>query len=168
MKNFLAVLFIVFYSSVIAQERVTITDPDLEFSYMLPKDWCYKDDPLYHYIAPENCDSDGILPISITYFNYSCPDIEVCLDGKVNGELKSELDDFELAEKGVDTIDGTESRWAIFTYTKGNETVKEAIYIFIRLGQMFEVRWRFPVGTFELYQAETRALIESFEVKPKD
>lgn len=166
MKKILFILFIGLSFVATAQERVTFSDPDLKFSYVLPHDWCYKDDPLYHYISNADCDGEQIPPISLTYFNYDCPDIEVCLDGKVNGEFKSAMTDFELKDNGVDTVDGTEARWAIFTHTVEDVTVKEMIYVFVRFGQLFEARYRILVDSFDKYHAETRRLLRSFQVKP--
>lgn len=166
MKKLLAILSIGIFASASAQERVTLTDPELAFSYTLPKDWCYKDESLYHYVAPSGCNGDSQLPISITYFNYDCPDIDVCLDGKVNGEYKSSLSDFELLDQGRDKVDGTKASWAIFTYTSEGVPVKELIYFFVRFGQLFELRCQYPAESFEKYHAETRRLIRSFQVTP--
>ncbi|MCA1764588.1 MAG: hypothetical protein LC664_16575 [Flavobacteriales bacterium] len=166
MKKLLFILLIGCCAAATAQERVTITDPDLVFSYVLPQDWCYKDDPLYHYISPAGCDGEQELPISLTYFNYDCPDVEVCLHGKVNGEFKSVLTDFELKDKGRDTVDGTEARWAIFTHTTEGAPVKEMIYVFVRFGQLFEARCQFQAESFDQYHAEIRRLLRSLQVKP--
>lgn len=119
----------------IAQNRVSIKDPELTFSYVLPAGWNNFDDAYYHYII--NADSSA--QITLTYFDGMCTSLEDCYAGEVQGKLRSEFADFEIQDEHDDRIAAAPAKWAAFSGKTDGVEVKGLAFFFISHDQFFKV-----------------------------
>ncbi len=119
----------------IAQNRVSIKDPELTFSYILPAGWNNYDDAYYHYII--NADSSA--QITLTYFDGMCTSLEDCYAGEVQGKLRSEFVDFEIQDEHDDRIAASDAKWAAFSGKTEGVEVKGLAFFFITHEQFFKV-----------------------------
>lgn len=134
-KLFTLLLAVGISNLLIAQERVSIRDPELTFSYVLPAGWNNYDDAYYHYII--NADSSA--QISLTYFDGMCESLEDCYAGEVQGKLRSEFSDFALSYERDDRISAADAKWAAFSGKTDGAEVKGLAFFFIRHDQFFKV-----------------------------
>lgn len=124
----------VFWSRGIAQERMTVTDPEIEFSFDLPDGWETKNDDYYFYILDPDSKSSQL---SITYFNENTPRE---LDEIVETRLKytyPEMKGFKHLETDLAEIDGVQSYVVKFKSKLRKKTLINHEYIFLKEGQVF-------------------------------
>jgi len=118
-----------------AQERVSIQDPDLTFSYVLPPGWSNYDDEYYHYILSP----DSVAQITLTYFDGMCDSLETCYLGELQGKLRTEYADFQIIDEKTDQISGVPARWASFTGKMDGVEVKAYAFFLIFADNFFKV-----------------------------
>lgn len=124
-----------FLSQVTAQERVSIQDPDLTFSYVLPSGWSNYDDDYYHYLLTP----DSSVQITLTYFDGMCESLEDCYIGELQGKLRSEYTDFEVLDEKTDRISSVPARWASFTGKMDGVEVKAFAFFLISNEHFFKI-----------------------------
>lgn len=122
-------------ASAAAQERVSIQDPELTFSYVLPSGWSNYDDEYYHYIL----NPDSSAQITLTYFDGMCESLEDCYAGELQGKLRSEYTDFEVDYEKEDEIASVPARWASFTGKMDGAEVKAFAFFLISNEQFFKI-----------------------------
>lgn len=118
-----------------AQERVNIQDPDLSFSYLLPKGWVNYDDDYYHYIL----NTDSKAQITLTYFEGMCSSLEDCYLGELEGKLRSEYTDFKVHYEKTGEIAGVPAMWASFTGKMDGIEVKVFAFFLIKNDHFFKI-----------------------------
>lgn len=118
-----------------AQERVSIQDPDLSFSYLLPKGWVNYDDDYYHYIL----NADSTAQITLTYFEGMCASLEDCYLGELEGKLRSEYTDFKVIYEKTGLIADVPAMWASFTGKMDGVEVKVFAFYLIKNDHFFKI-----------------------------
>lgn len=167
MRISISILFLFIGVLGYAQNRVSIQDPDLTFSYILPEDWTNIDDPYYHYILPpksKKCDS---VAVALTYFEGKCADLDECFDGEVKGAFPNEYPGFKIENSGKDRIQDIDSKWIEFSYhTEESSEKKIALYYsFISHNQLFTIFFGAQKDCFAKNEAAVFKLIQSLEIE---
>ena len=150
-----------------AQERITILDPEVTFSYLLPKGYVYTDDPYYHYVYPKSGGKDQLPRLTFTYFEKSCPNLDDCFDGKLNGELRTEFSDFNILEKNNLILDATPAILATYTFTKEGTKLEGILCSFVKYGNYFVLEAQYPADKEADYTSVFEGIIKSFEISKK-
>jgi hypothetical protein len=146
-----------------AQDAVTITDPEIEFSFRAPNDWIAEDDGFYYILTIPN--GNGLEQLSITYFetNETSPDDQ--FEGITKGMLPAEEPNYKLLHTGDDMVDGQPAKWAVFTSTIEGTEVKSMLYMFISCGQIFRIKGTTKLENFDTYKAQFQETIHSLKAR---
>lgn len=149
--------------SAFAQDVVTITDPEIEFSLSAPNDWFVQDDGFYYILVIPS--EDGLDHLSITYFetNETSPDDQ--FEGLIKADLPLNEKDYKLLQTGDDTVDSQPAKWAIYNSTFEGTEMKSIVYIYISCGQIFKIRAAAKRKNFENYQAQFERTIRSLKAR---
>lgn len=163
MKKLLLLSFLFLSLGCFSQDVVTISDPEIEFSFRAPNDWIAEDDGFYYLLIIPN--SEGLEHLSITYFetNETSPDDQ--FEGITKAMLPEEETDYKLLETGDDKVDGQPAKWAIFNSTMEGVEMKSMLYMFISCGQIFRVKGTTKRESFEKYQEELKDIITSLNAR---
>lgn len=164
LKNSLLLFFLLSCILVKAQERTTIVDPEITFSYLLPKGYAYTDDPYYHYVYPKTGSKDQLPRLSLTYFDRSCPDLDDCFDGKLNGDLRTEYADFKVVEKKNLIINSVPAIIATYTFTEKGKNLAGILCTFVQADSYFVVEAQYPADDSAEYLDVFEGVIKSIEV----
>lgn len=168
MKSFLKntlFLFILLAGIVVkAQDRTTIVDPEITFSYLLPKGYAYTDDPYYHYVYPKTGSKDQLPRLSLTYFDKSCPVLDDCFDGKLNGDLRTEYADFKIIEKKNLILNSAPAIMATYTFTENGVGLEGILCTFVKADNYFVIEAQYPAADSATYQGVFEGIIKSIEV----
>ena len=117
-----------------AQERVTIKDPEIQFSFDLPKDWVTQNDDFYFYVFNPEWDNTQL---AITYFNMNTPrELEEIVDTRKKFSY-IEIEGYSYIDTKNLEIDGV-TAYAV-EYNSKSEDVKliNKEYVFVKEGQVF-------------------------------
>jgi hypothetical protein len=162
----LLLLIALFPSQSTAQERISIEDPELTFSYTRPLGWISADEDFYHYVRKpdKNTPAKPVAEVIITYYDGRCQDLDECFDGEVNGNLANTYPAFTKISSGEESIDGTRAKWQKFSSQKSGESIPTIryAYYFINHAQFFviEISFKSPLD-----EKEALAIIRSFSTK---
>ena len=159
------IIFFIISSVCHAQQRITIDDPDLSFSYILPEGYTYADDPYYHYVFPKTGSKDQLPRLALTYYDGYCNDLNDCFDGKLNGELRSENADFSIIEKKSVVVSNTAARLAAYSFTQDGVKLEGILCTFIKYNAFFVVNAEFPSADSAKYTPVFQEIIESIKVQ---
>ncbi len=165
--NLLAVLFFSSAASLFAQERISIKDPDITFSYDLPKGWANQDDDYYHYVLLPAANTDkSLFPLlSITYFTNNCPSLDDCFQGELNGGIQASFPAAKIGKTGNLDISGNPARWVKFEVveTTGNTktTFHYTMYLLIQNDHYFVLSSKSPASVDKA--ADFTSIVRSFQ-----
>lgn len=154
-----------------AQERISIKDPELTFSYARPADWVSDDGDLYHYIRrrDEQVPDKQIAEITITYYEGRCQDLDQCFDGETNGYLPENYASYKKLSEGEELIAGERAKWIKFGGTeKEKSQIREGVsylVVFIKYDQYFVLR---SILFDPKLEEEMWDVLRSFEVMQND
>lgn len=154
-----------------AQERISIKDPELTFSYARPTGWVSDDGDLYHYIRrpDEQVPDNQIAEITITYYEGRCQDLDQCFDGEINGYLPERYASYKKLSQGEEIIASERAKWIKFSGTeKEKGQVREGIsflLVFIKYDQYFVLR---SILFDTKHEEEMWDVLRSFEVTQND
>jgi len=169
MKLPLTFLFaILLFQSLNAQERITVEDPEIRFSYELPAGWVTKDDGYYHIASP--IAEEAAEHISITYFSQAVPDFKDFFEGFVEIQLPSQLTNYQIRGQGKSRIDGEEAYWVSYTHSNSeNPKVNYACiqYLYPKFGQAFYLTYTAAPAIYADGLAAAQSAIWSFQAEAK-
>jgi hypothetical protein len=159
-KYLLASALAMFSAFAHGQEKVTIEDPDITFSYERPKGWQSQDDPLYHFVTkPAKNPAAPGSQVAITYYDGSCNDLDECFEAQEKGYLPSVVGQFKKLDSGEDRVNETRAKWikysGIADSLSPDAVFVQYAYFFIKHNQYFVVNIILPYGDSE---AEIEAL----------
>jgi hypothetical protein len=140
-----------------AQERVTIHDPELSFSYLLPKGWLNYDDDYYHYIL----NADSTVQIALTYYDGMCQDLSTCYTGELDGRLRSEYSNFTVLGEFQGSIAAVPAQWAAFTGRRDGIDYFAYAYYLIWKKQFFKIVAYLPIDASEALIGTVGSAVES-------
>lgn len=164
-KSILLNVFIVLFSIMgHCQERISIKDPELSFSYNLPKGATNQDDPFYHYIMLPATTGKAVPVIQLTYFESYNISLHDYMDGVLNAKLASSLADFKKVSNGSDSIDANKAEWAKYSFTEKGIEKCGILYVFERYSQYFEVIATSDCADFAAHEADFRKVVRSLEI----
>jgi len=147
------------------QKRVFIEDPELTFSYNLPKGAINQDDPFYHFIILPSVPERTAPVVQLTYyeaFNISLADY---MDGVINGKLATSLTDFKKISSGTDFVDTNRASWAKYSFSEEGIAKCGLLYSFERFNQYFEILATSECPDFAGNEATFRKIIRSLEIR---
>lgn len=139
MKSWFTLFIIVlFCSNSFAQKRVTIDDPEIQFSVVVPKKWRQFNDEYYYYLIIPSKNSNEYLTITYLETNDQSPDKN--FDVAVNYSYPRNETGYRLLETGTDEVDGKPAKWGIFISKYEGQEYKSVLYMFVENKQIFKVR----------------------------
>lgn len=162
-RHFLLVTFLAIANLTSGQNRVTIDDPELSFSYILPEGWLNYDDDFYHYML----NPDSTIQITLTYFDGMCADLDQCYEGEVEGKLRTEYGNFHILQEKQEEIAGTSGRWVHFTGSLDGTIMKATALYLIRHNQFFKIVAYMPPDGDASKEEAVMALLRTLETVPK-
>jgi|GEM_PF-3194677 len=157
----------------IAQERVVVKDPEIQFSYTKPDGWEVRDNGYnYEILAPNAKDAY----VSITYMEIpkgtayveslgEKPSFEEDFDFELHYVLAEETPGFDLIEKGKTKIDDTGALWAKYRSQVNGEDRINLFYMFEKLHQNFKITGTAPAAGFEVVYDDLVNIIKSVQAK---
>ncbi len=146
-----------------AQERVTIKDPDLHFSYILPKGWSNLDDDLYHYII----NPDTSIQLSLTYYAGMCKELNECYEGEVQGRMKSEYSGFVVVRESEGMIAGVPAKWAQCTGARDGFMYTIVAYFLVWKEQYFQIVAYLPENADQTQLQLVDDLVKSLNLRTR-
>ncbi len=168
MKNSFKTSFVLFFllACIVAkaQERVSIVDPEITFSYLLPEGYAYTDDPYYHYVYPISGSKDHLPRLSLTYFDKTCPNLDDCFDGKLNGDLRTQYADFKVIEKNNLILNAAPASMATYTFTEKETNLAGILCTFLTADSYFVIEAQYRANESATYQSVFKEIIKSIEV----
>lgn len=165
MKNYL--LFFAFMGLLqwngYAQERVTVEDPEMAFSFVKPTKWKIYDTDLYYLIYKPGLKNAYV---SITYVAAGeGEELQEMFDFTVNDLLPLNIEDYEVIDKGEDTVGELDAFWVTYSSTFEGLGHKNIYYLFQKDGQVFKVLGTCAIAEFEGLEPEFVKIIKSIEAK---
>lgn len=148
-----------------AQKRVSIQDPELTFSYILPKDASNQDDPFYHFIIIPTAEERTPAIVQLTYYEAFNISLDDYMDGVINGRLATSLANFKKISTGPDVVDANRASWAKYSYLEDGIAKCGLIYCFERFHQYFEIIATSECADFAGNEAAFRKTIRSLEIQ---
>ena len=145
------------------QQRMTVTDPEIEFSYELPTRWQRYDDGYNLILIPPTRNEDEYL--SITYFESDDLELDLQFNFTVKQLLPLNEPGFKLMEQGEDNLRDIEARWATFETTFQGTTYGNLLFFFIENGQTFKLRGTSRIENFDDYRNNYLQIMKSIESK---
>jgi len=142
-----------------AQERVTIKDPEIEFSFELPKKWVTQNDDFYFYVFNPDWSNTQL---AITYFNMNTPrELEEIVDTRKKFSY-IEIEGYSYIDTKNLEIDGV-TAYSV-EYNSKSEDVKLANkeYIFVKEGQVFYLLFTTERRLYDERVAPFESLVKSF------
>ena len=162
-----AFIFLLLFSLIglaaVGQERVTVKDPEIVFSIMVPEGWRTYDDEYYFYVVPPGSSADNY--VFITYLTTNEKDVSKAYEFTINSVLPLNEGEFTLLQEGEARIDSIPARWLLFESVVGGVRFKSIAYLFIQHGQLFTARGLAQPEQFEHYKEQFRAVIQSLEAQ---
>jgi hypothetical protein len=169
MKCLIILAFPIISTLAYGQEKVTIKDPDITFSYQKPKGWNSQDDPLYHFVTKPIKNPNATEPqVAITYYDGSCNDLDECFEAQEKGLLPAMIPQFKKLASGEETIDGTRAKWIKFSGVTNPDrpdiTAMNYSYFFIKHNQYFVVTIALPLQTTDA-EMEALSIVRSLNAR---
>lgn len=161
--GFSLILIITLPAALFCQKRQVVQDPDIEFSYELPKGWKTFDDEYYLYLIPRSRYGDE--NFSITYLETNRTDLEEQFDSTLKHFYPLNEPGFEVIDQGDETVGESEAKWAIFDSTLDNIKYRSYLFFFIENGQIFKLRGTARLKNFGKYKSQFLQISKSIESK---
>ena len=162
-KNLLIFIFILDCQIAIAQNRITITDPEIKFSIEAPLDWIKYDDGYYYYlIIPSEAADENL---SITYLETKSTLPDSIFEFTINQIYPLNEPGYNLLETGDESINNLSAKWAIFTSIDRNVHYKRFIFMFIEHGQIFKIQGTSRLENFDAHVERFRSIIKSIRIE---
>lgn len=156
-------MLVMFQIATYAQKRQVVQDPDIEFSYELPKGWKTFDDEYYLYLIPRSRYGDE--NFSITYLETNRTDLEEQFDSTLKHFYPLNEPGFKVIDRGDETVGESEAKWAIFDSTLDNIKYRSYLFFFIENGQIFKLRGTARLKNFGKYKSQFLQISKSIESK---
>lgn len=156
-------IIVLFCSTSFGQKRVTIDDPEIQFSVVVPKKWKQFNDDYYYYLIIPSKSRNEYLTITYLETNDQSPDKN--FDVAVNYFYPRNETGYKLLETGNDEVDGKPAKWGIFTSKYEGEEYKSILYMFIENNQIFKIRGITLSSNFEQYAETFVSTIKSIRSK---
>lgn len=150
--------------SAVGQKTVTINDPEISFSYLLPAGFVNDDDDFYHYIFPADKDKITSAALQLTYFEGFQGTISEFKEGVLHGKLGATLDNFKVLDSGVDIIDGSTAVWSSYSFSENGDSKCGMLICFERLEQYFEIQIQGNCKAYYIYRDDLRQVLRSMRV----
>ena len=157
-----------------AQERVVVTDPDIKFSYVLPKDWQVSDDGYDYKIIAKDIDN---AVLSMTYLegaqgteNFESVGAKQSFEEdflfEIQYILPEEFPNLKVEENGTATIDETPAKWVKFSYGTNGDKMG-VFYMYQKLNQTFKITATSTAEQFEKAQPIFASVVNSFHAEKR-
>src|SRR5690606_9470235 len=106
-------------TSVFAQKEVKVADPDIDFSYVLPKKWSVVDDGYTYYIVRPSNALECFMSFTYTGEKKEKEDdsLEEAVKFKIELFYPLNVPGFKLIDTGDEILDGKEAKWLKYHYT---------------------------------------------------
>jgi len=163
MKSLIFIVFILIPIISIAQKRITIKDPEIEFSLEIPKRWQKHDNGYYYYLIPPSPYNDEHL--SITYVESDTTNLSYMFEFTINDFYRLNEANYKLLDNGNDTVGLTLAKWAIFESKVNSIEYKSLLYFFKQNGQIFKLRGTARKENYDKYEKRYISIIKSIESK---
>jgi hypothetical protein len=145
-----------------AQKRMVVKDPDLKFSYILPKGFTAQDTDYYHLVRH----SEGTATLSLTYFEGRCLDLYDCYLGEVEALRHTHGAAFAMQGNGSTEINGAQALWFHYELTP-HDAAPRAIHtwLFIAKGQYFKIELTSSPEKYPSALPPFNALMQSLRIR---
>lgn len=140
-------LIIILNTEAFGQKRQVVKDPEIEFSYELPKGWKTFDDEYYLYLIPRSRHGDE--NFSITYLETNRTDLEEQFESTLKHIYPLNEPGFKVIEQGDETVGESKAKWAIFDSEFENVKYRSYLFFFIQDRQIFKLRGTARLKNFE-------------------
>uniref|UniRef100_UPI0040574E09 hypothetical protein n=1 Tax=Roseivirga sp. TaxID=1964215 RepID=UPI0040574E09 len=158
-------LIIVIQSVVFGQKRKVVEDPEIVFSYELPRGWAIFDDDYYLYLIPPSQYREE--NFSITYLETNAQAVEEQFNAALNNFYPLNEPGFKVIESGDETVRELKAKWAVFDSKVDNVEFRSYLFFFIENGQIFKLRGTARLKNFDKYKANFLKICKSIESRSK-
>ncbi|MBO3698153.1 hypothetical protein [Roseivirga sp. E12] len=156
-------LVMIVQTAAFGQKRQVVEDPDIEFSYELPKGWKTFDDEYYLYLIPRSRHGDE--NFSITYLETNRTDLEEQFKSTLKHFYPLNEPSFKVIDQGDETVGESKAKWAIFDSEFENIKYRSYLFFFIQNGQIFKLRGTARLDNFDKHRANFLRISKSIESK---
>ena len=162
-RLFIIVVILSFGFASYSQHRVSISDPEIEFSLEVPKNWQEYDDGYFYYLVIPTRNGDEHLSITYLETDDESPDENFEFSMKQFFPLNEP--GYQLIETGNDQIDGKPAKWGVFTSEVEGIKYKSIVYMYIDYGQIFKFRGTARVANYNRYIGKFKNSIRSMRAE---
>lgn len=155
--------------SVFAQKEIKVSDPDIDFSYVLPKKWAVVDDGYTYYIVRPSNALECFM--SFTYTG----EIEEKEEDNLEEAVKFKIDlfyplnvpGFKLIDTGDEILDGRKAKWLKYHYSSDKVNYTTIEFIYYKHGLLFSVAGNSTPEIFEKSLPTFFEVAKSFKTQEK-
>lgn len=161
-----SILLLLFSLNAIAQ-RVEFKDPDLTFSFVKPVDWKVQDDLVVKVVPNNQSFENATTFFSITYFEApeQTEESDILLQTEeTSPAIPNDLKEFNPSDIGRIYIANESALWASYYHTQNGVRVKAISYMFMKMGQRFEIKVSAPKSEFEKFETLFNSILSSISV----